>query len=220
MRGETRRSLAVTERASGEQLRLVYPGPDLGPEESARVLRILDERLEDHDLLVLSGSLAPGLGADFYARASASVRCRTVVDTHGPPLAAVLEAGVFLVKPNAQELGELVGERRQDLDGVRAAARRLCEERRVRVVVVSLAERGAVLATRDGTEHVPAPEVEPVSAVGAGDSMVAGIVVGIAQGLELRVAVRLGVAAGAAAVETPGSDLARADEIRRLWRRA
>jgi 6-phosphofructokinase 2 len=48
--------------------------------------------------------------------------------------------------------------------------------------------------------------------------MVAGIAVGLARGWEITDAVRLGLAAGAAAAMTPGTELARADDVERLYR--
>lgn len=71
--------------------------------------------------------------------------------------------------------------------------------------------------TQDRAEHIRAPKVEMVSAVGAGDSTVAGLVVGLARGLDLRDAGRLGVAAGTAAVLTPGSELMRREDTERLY---
>jgi len=82
------------------------------------------------------------------------------------------------------------------------------------VLVLSLGRRGAILATAAEVPcHFHPPELPEVSAVGAGDSMVAGIVHGLAGGAPLEEAVRLGVAAGAAAVLTPGSRLCRRQDV-------
>jgi 6-phosphofructokinase 2 len=73
------------------------------------------------------------------------------------------------------------------------------------------------MASKDGYEHFRAPTVPIKSKVGAGDSMVAGIVMSLAQGKILREAVRFGVAAGAAAVMTPGTELCRRGDTERLY---
>jgi 6-phosphofructokinase 2 len=85
------------------------------------------------------------------------------------------------------------------------------------VVVLSLGAGGALLITANGREHVRTPTVPIRSKVGAGDSMVAGIVLGLSRGLDLADAVRYGVAAGAAAVMTPGTELCRREDTERLF---
>ena len=87
------------------------------------------------------------------------------------------------------------------------------------VVVISGGSAGAMVMTKDGCEHLRAPTVPIKSKVGAGDSMVAGIVLSLAKGLALKDAVRFGVAAGAAAVMTPGTELCRRKDAERLYRR-
>jgi 6-phosphofructokinase 2 len=85
------------------------------------------------------------------------------------------------------------------------------------VIVISLGRGGAHVVTADGSEHLRTPTVPIRSKVGAGDSMVAGIVLGLARELELADAVRFGVAAGAAAVMTEGTELCRREDTERLF---
>jgi len=85
------------------------------------------------------------------------------------------------------------------------------------VVVVSLGAGGAELVTADAAEHVRAPTAPVRSKVGAGDSMVAGLVSALARGESVRDAVRFAVAAGAAAVMTPGTELCRRGDTERLY---
>ena len=86
------------------------------------------------------------------------------------------------------------------------------------VVVISIGAAGALMVSKEVTEHFRSPTVPIKSKVGAGDSMVAGIVLGLAQGKSLRDAVMLGVAAGAAAVMTPGTELCRRVDTERLYK--
>ena len=87
------------------------------------------------------------------------------------------------------------------------------------VVVLSLGAAGALMVSAAGCVRVRAPTVPIVSKVGAGDSMVAGIVLSLSRGMSLREAVRFGVAAGAAAVMTPGTELCRRDDAEQLYQR-
>jgi len=86
----------------------------------------------------------------------------------------------------------------------------------VAALAVSLAEEGLLLVTRDAIEYVHAPGVKMVSAVGAGDSTVAGIVVELDHGAATADATVFGVAAGTAAVLTPGTDLAAREDVDRI----
>lgn len=140
-----------------------------------------------------------------------------IVDSSGEALHLALEAGVYLIKPNMRELGELANHEIADEVGLERMAMRMVERGQIEVVVVSLGAAGALMVSKDGYEYFRAPTVPIKSKVGAGDSMVAGIVMSLAQGKTLREAVRFGVAAGAAAVMTPGTELCRREDTERLY---
>jgi 6-phosphofructokinase 2 len=76
---------------------------------------------------------------------------------------------------------------------------------------------GAIVATERGARRIAAPMVEVESRVGAGDSMVAGIVLALERGLNIDDAALFGVAAGTAAVMTPGTQLCRREDAERLY---
>ena len=141
-----------------------------------------------------------------------------MLDTNGTALAHGLTAGVYLIKPNLRELGELAGVPLEGEDQVHDVARRLIDTGRVEVVVTSLGAAGVMATTRDHHWHVRAPTVKPRSAVGAGDSLVGGVVFGLARGWPLVEAIRYGVAAGSAAVLTPGTELCQHEDVERLYR--
>lgn len=201
----------------GRQFRFVLPGPPVTAEEAERTVAAVVERAPA--LLVLSGSLPRGLAADFYARVARAVPegTRVIVDGSGAALREAVAAGVYLVKPNLRELGQLVGEDLPDDAAIERAARRLVREDRVGIVLVSLGAGGAVVVTGDGCERLRTPTVPVRSKVGAGDSMVAGVTLALARGEPVGRAVRFGIAAGAAAVMTEGSELCRRDDTERLF---
>ena len=148
---------------------------------------------------------------DFYARVAdlaKSLGKRLVLDTSG---AALKQAGrgIYLLKPSLRELQDLTGREIRTEREQERAARADHRQGRSDIVVLSLGEEGALLATAEGSERFAAIPVQARSTVGAGDSMLAGIVLGLSRGLALREAVRFGMAAGAAALLGSGTALCR-----------
>jgi 6-phosphofructokinase 2 len=217
--GFTRESLAVEERASGNQFRFILPGPEISERDQQRCLDQLVLRAAGTSYIVASGSLPLGVPDNFYARVAAlanSLGKRLVLDTSGPALKQA--GGVYLLKPSLRELQDLLGRQICTETDQEQAARDVIEQGRSEIVVLSLGAEGALLATADGCERFAAIPVEAISSIGAGDSMLAGIVLGLSRGLPLREAVRFGMAAGAAALFGTGTQLCRRADVERLYR--
>jgi len=173
------------------------------------------------DYIVASGSLPPGVPIDFYtqvARLGRQKGSKVVIDVPSDNLKPVLQEGVYLIKPNIREFSELFAEKIDAESQIKEKARAMVEAGQSEVVVVSLGAAGVIIAFGKTTEHIVPPTVPIVSKVGAGDSMVAGIVLGLARGLPITEAVKFGAAAGTAAVMTPGSELCRREDAERLYR--
>jgi 6-phosphofructokinase 2 len=220
--GTTRESLAILDETSGQQFRFGMPGPNLSAEEWERCLLELSAIRPKPDYLVVSGSLPPGVPFDFYARVARALKedgVKVVVDTSGEALRQALEEGVYLVKPNYREFRELVGQDVQEESQIRAEALRLVKSGCCEILVISLGSAGALMICEDVVEHIRPPIVPIVSKVGAGDSMVAGIVLSLAREQTPHDAVLFGIAAGAAAVMTPGTELCRREDAERLFSR-
>jgi 6-phosphofructokinase 2 len=220
--GVTRESFSVTEAGTGLQYRFVLPGPVLSRREQEDCLETLAGAAAGARFIVASGSLPPGMPSDFFQRVadlSGRLGARFVLDTSGKALADI-RSGVYLLKPSVRELSDLVGRMLSGPEERIAAARELIDAGRSKVVVVSLGAEGAILVTARGSEAFPAIPVEPQSAVGAGDSMVAAMVLGLQRGMALHDAVRFGMAAGAATLMTPGTELCRREDVERLFGRA
>ena len=94
----------------------------------------------------------------------------------------------------------------------------MIEQGRSEIVVLSLGAEGALLVTAQECERFAAVPVEGRSTVGAGDSMLAGIVLCLSREMPLREAVRFGLAAGAAALLGSGTELCRRADVERLYR--
>ncbi|MFP4115357.1 MAG: 1-phosphofructokinase family hexose kinase [Spirochaetota bacterium] len=215
-----RENLTVTDESTETQYRFGMPGPELTAAEVRHIEKRVVELIDRDTILVASGSLPPGAPDDFYAglaRHAGDRGARIIVDTSGEALIRAIEAGVYLVKPNLHELGVILGE--ADLEGprIREAAEELVASGRAEHVLVSLGSAGALLATRGATKQYGAPTVSVRSRIGAGDSMIGGIAWSLARGEDVDTATRWGIAAGAAAVMTPGTELCRGDDARRLF---
>ena len=96
-------------------------------------------------------------------------------------------------------------------------ALKIIQQGKCEVVVVSLGPQGALLVTRDGFEHIPAPLVKKQSTVGAGDSMVAGLVWALNEGKSYQEMAQIGVACGSAATMNQGTELFHVDDVWRLF---
>jgi 6-phosphofructokinase 2 len=216
--GFTRESLAVEERRSGHQFRFILPGPEIGPADQERCLDALSAAAPGASYIVASGSLPLGVPDDFYAGIAALAKRRgrqLILDTSG---AALKQAGqgVYLLKPSLRELEQLTEREICSERDEAAAAREVIAQGRAEIVLLSLGARGALLVSRHEIERVPAIPVEARSTVGAGDSMLAGVVLGLTRGQPLRTALRFGMAAGAAALLGSGSQLCRLADVERL----
>jgi 6-phosphofructokinase 2 len=219
---ETRENFTVLEEKSGSQYRFVLPGPMLAEQDWRACLNALQEIDELPWLVVASGSLPPGVPDDFYARVAQITKAhgsKLVLDTSGKPLAAALEEGVYLVKPSLRELQELVNAPLADQCAWLGASHKLIESGCAAVIALTLGDKGALLVTPDAAFRTGAPDTQSVSAVGAGDSFVGGMVWCLAGGGNLLDAFRYGVAAGSAAVLNPGTELCHAPDVMRLYER-
>ncbi|HYC29014.1 MAG TPA: PfkB family carbohydrate kinase, partial [Chitinophagaceae bacterium] len=215
--GETRESIVITDASTGREYRIVVEGPEISPAEIDKIIHEL--KAVKPSYIVASGSISKGLPEDVFARlahAAKELNSRFVLDTSGISLQLAANEGVFLLKPNLKELSNLAGVESLELDDVDEAAMGLIHKGECEVVVVSLSSSGAMLVTRNGYRYVPAPTVERKSTVGAGDSMVAGMIWSLLEGKSFEDMAKMGVACGTAATMSPGTQLFRKSDAERL----
>jgi 6-phosphofructokinase 2 len=218
--GMTRQNFNIDEQQTGRQFRFIMPGPALSPNERQRCLDQAVGLLPYGGYLVASGSLPPGIPSDFYRHVGDRVSRaggRFVLDTSGPALCEIGRGNVFLLKANPAELGELLGRRIIGQHAQEDAAREAVSQGYAEFVVLSLGAEGAVLADREGCWRFIGVSISVASTVGAGDSMVAGILHRLVQRPSILEAVRYGMAAGSAALMRPGTELCRMDDVERLF---
>lgn len=220
IQGITRESFTVRETESGQQYRFSEPGPQVNENEWDDLMKQVAENLRaGTQYLVASGSLPPGVKPTAYesvGRLSREENARFVFDSSGDFLRKGLNGHPFLIKPNIRELGQLAGREIESDSVLVEEARSIVERDRSENVVVSLGAGGAYLINERGTYRFRAPTVPIDSKVGAGDSMVAGIVHGLLEFGDIVEAVQFGVATGTAAVKTPGTELSHAAACREL----
>ncbi|NND31875.1 MAG: 1-phosphofructokinase family hexose kinase [Saprospiraceae bacterium] len=217
----TRENFIVTDTSTQKQYRFGMPGPSVTPEEKDHIIRFLATHLKKGDYLVASGSLPPGLPSAFYAQIASLTKekeVKLILDTSGTPLLEAAQRGVYLLKPNLSELCFLAARKSLTTREVEEAASEVIEKGFCEVLIVSLGARGALLVTADQLEYVSSPTVYQKSAVGAGDSMVAGIVRGLIGGMPLLDVTKYGVACGTAATMTEGTQLCRKKDVDQLYR--
>ncbi len=178
-----------------------------GPVVSAAEVGAIIERLAtlSPDIVVVAGSLPPGLDTDAIDRLARAGPWKTAVDVEGA-LLRELDAHYAICKPNAQELEAATERPVDDRESAVAAAKSLRETGFDRVIA-SLGPDGAVLVTADDVVHEPAIDCEVVDTVGAGDALLSGVLAARAAGADDAVALHTGVVAATAAVSTPGTDV-------------
>ena len=216
----TRENFIVVESSTNSQFRFGMPGPALSESEGQSCIDLLTSIDPKPEYIVASGSLPPGLPVDFFAkiaRAAKNMGARFILDTSGEPLKLAANEGVYLLKPNLGELSKLAGVESIETEGVEKYARLIIEKGDCEVVAVSLGPGGAMLVTREKSLYVPAPTVRKRSTVGAGDSMVAGMVLSLARGRSLEEMIRFGVACGTAATMNAGTELCKRADAEYLY---
>jgi len=214
----TRESFVAVDENTNSQYRFGFTGGEITDEEEQGVLQTITSLKPK--FLVASGSLNEGLTPDFYQKVAEIAKksnSKLIVDTSGEALEKVLETGAYLIKPNVGELAKLIGVERLEMEEVNEAAKQIIAKGGAEIVVVSLGPQGAVLVTKDSYEFVPAPNVAKKSTVGAGDSMVGGMVWALSQNKSLKEVIRWGVACGSAATMNEGTQLFKRADAQRLF---
>jgi 6-phosphofructokinase 2 len=218
--GAVRENVHISDGATGKQYRFVMAGPTLSQGEQVLCLDALASVSPQPEFVVVSGSLPQGVPDDFYAQVEAIVSrmgSKLILDASG---AALQNAGrgVYLMKLSLAELEMFVGRLLPAEQDRENAAQEILDQGRAEIVVVSLGKDGALVATADGQWHLPAIEVLVRSTVGAGDSMVGGIVLALSRNWPLLDAVRYGIVAATAALMRPGTQLCALADVDRLLR--
>ena len=213
----TRENFIAFDTTTKSQYRFGFPGNEFSEDEIKKIFETIKELNTEY--LVISGSLNEGLPTNFYQKIAQIAKIsgtKVIVDTSGEALQKVLETGVYLIKPNIGELAKLIGVKRLELPDVEKASKHLIEKGSAEIVVVSMGAEGAILVTQNETQFVKAPKVEKKSTVGAGDSMVGGMVWALSQNRSLKEVIQMGVCCGTAATMNEGTQLFTLKDVQKL----
>jgi 6-phosphofructokinase 2 len=215
---ETRTNFIISDTKSGQQTRIDAPGPRISKKELERFHRKMGRISPKPDLMVVGGSIPPGLPTGIYYDIITEARgfgVRCILDSEGKWLEEGVKAKPYLVMANLREAQMLLKEELSDEQAIISAALGLVQMG-IEIAVISRGEDGIIAATKGKIFKAIPPTVKVRSAVGAGDCAKAGMALKIASGEPLIEAFRLAAAMGAACVLTPGTELCHGADIEEL----
>ena len=216
---ESRTCLSILDSSTQVMTEIYEKGAPVPPEKVAEMLLRFEELVGQCTAVTLSGSLPPGVPHDFYAQLiylAHNAGVPAFLDSSNEALLQGVAAKPFLIKPNESEIAILAGrELKTQADFATAAT--AVSIRYQTIVVLSLGKEGAMAAQGMDVLYVQNPQVEAQSAVGSGDSMLAGLAYGFGQGYQLAEAVKYGVAAGTANTLALGAGQFAMDDLEEIY---
>jgi 1-phosphofructokinase family hexose kinase len=216
--GETRTNVSIVTQSGGHYLKVNEKGPLVDPAKQQELLEKIDSLAKPGDWWVLAGSLPPGVPESFYAQIVKVLNAHgalTLLDTTGELLRLGCAEKPYLVKPNAEEahaLTKMMVDTPAEIAAVAAEIRRMGAQN----VVISMGKAGALLQTAEGTWLTHSPKIKEKNPIGAGDSMVGGLVWALTRGLSLKDSLGWGVASGAATASLSGTAVGSQKLIEKL----
>ena len=207
--GETRTNVSIVTQNNDKYIKVNEQGPLVDKEKQQELLDRIDAVAQPGDWWVLAGSLPPGVDAGYYAELTRVINQhagKVILDTSGKALGSGLVEKPFLVKPNAEEAHQVTGLPVETIEDIKAVAQEL-RARGTENIVISMGKKGALLQTTEGTWMTHSPKIKEMNPIGAGDSMVGGLVYGLSLGKSLKEALGWGVASGAATASLPGTQV-------------
>jgi 6-phosphofructokinase 2 len=216
--GETRTNIILIDRMKKTQIMLNAAGPKITPAEIGVFFQRIRSLARDAEFVIVSGSVPPGVNHNIYAQIITTLKgrgIRVALDADGELLQHGCEAKPFIIKPNIHEFQRLTGVQSVEADALLKKARSIAEGG-IEIVLISMGAKGLLGVKKDEAYTVTPPPVEAVSAVGAGDSTLAGFIYALTKGRGFRDSLLLAAAAGTAAVMTPGTELCKKQDVERL----
>ena len=217
---EIRENLHVVDQASNLQYRFVMPGVSLLQQEIEGCMAAI-KNSPDSAFIIISGSMPPGVPADIFQQIGKIARdknAKLIIDTSSEALLHTKDCGVFLLKPNISELSILAGRKEIHLDEIETVAREVMAKGYCEILVISIGASGAIMVTGDKIFRAIPPVIKPKGTVGAGDCLVAGLVIAFSQGKSMEDTIRYGVSCGTAACLNEGTALCRPEDVYRIFR--
>lgn len=208
--GAMRTNLKIFESSTGVMSEINEKGARIEEKDLQQLLtnyQSMLETLDEQSMVILTGSIPPGVPSDIYARMIRMAReqgIRTLLDASGEPLLRGAEAVPYAMKPNQDEIGQILGRPIRTLEEAAEGAKELIS-RGTAYCCVSLGSEGAVLVTDKHAYRAPALKVEVRGIQGAGDSLVAGMTIALMNGKTEREALQYAMAAAGGSVMRDGT---------------
>jgi 1-phosphofructokinase family hexose kinase len=218
---ESRTSTAVVDPTTATYTEINEWGPHVEPDELTMLVEKINYLAREADMVVFAGTLPRGVEDSFYAEMIRDLNrrhVRAVLDCEGVPLRLGVEAEPFLVTPNQREAEGLVGQEFRDDEDYLMAVDRIADMG-ARNVLVTTEARSFGLFREERKRlrlRAVAPQIEPVSAVGSGDVLLAAFLAARVGGKALEDSLRAAVAAGAASTLEVGAGRFEPREVSRL----
>ncbi len=206
--GQTRVNIKVIDDVQDQVTDINFPGQPPTAEDIQALHRTIDELAIAHDWFIISGSLPAGVPPNIYAVLTQRLKAqgkKVVLDASGESFRQALDMAPDAIKPNLEELSELLGRPLAEAEAAGAARELLAQG--IQTVVVSMGAKGAVFVEADQAIWAKPPQMQVVSTVGAGDAMVSGLVLAKLRGLGLADAARLATAFSMGALSQIGPRL-------------
>jgi 1-phosphofructokinase family hexose kinase len=206
---ETRTNVSIVTESHDHYIKVNEKGPSVSEAKQEELLEKIKSLAKPGDWWVLAGSLPPGVADDFYGRIVNLLNrheANAILDTSGESLRLGCAEKPYLLKPNAEEAQALTGLRMDTPAEIAIVAIKICELG-AQNVVISMGKSGALLHTAEGTWLTHSPKIKEKNPIGAGDSMVGGLVWALTQGIPFKEALGWGVASGAATASLPGTEV-------------
>ena len=213
--GETRTNLKVYAEEDRVTTEFNENGFTVADEALNAFQQKLAQRLRQTSVLVLGGSLPPGVPANIYGdciRLAREQSVKTILDADGEAFRNGIEAGPYVVKPNVFELEQLFGRSLSSQEEILRAGRELLDKG-IELVVISMGGEGAIVLDRNEAYHVAPFPITPRSTVGAGDSMVAAIAYCLLEGKTVREIAEWATTAGTVTASKPGTQVCTLAEV-------
>jgi tagatose 6-phosphate kinase len=198
--GETRRCYAFLDRTGGSHTEVLERGPYISVDQQSKLKDMFSQMLNEVDVAVVSGSLPKGVDSALYQfllDEAKQHQVKVLLDTSGQTLKDCLNRQPYMIKPNRQEVEQILGtEIRSEQEIWRAV--QLLAANGIPLVILSDGENGAYVMYEERAYRVPTHNIEVINPVGSGDAFVAGMAVGITRNLPIEQSLSLASACGAA----------------------
>lgn len=218
IQAETRSCINIREESTGRHTEFLEPGAAVSEEELERFWNDFCESVKESRVVTISGSVPKGTPRGFYAKLIAHAKNlgkKVILDTSGQLLQDGVSALPTMIKPNTDEISQLLGRTVESREELIDAALEL-HHSGIEFVVISLGKDGALVACRDGVFRGITPDIPVVNTVGCGDSMVAGFAVGFSREMDTMEMIRFAMALSTANALTMETGFVKTEDLEML----